>query len=338
MKILMEPAKKFIPDIVAGKIERVGAMLVDSNTRQIVGHLKEAGDMGSVLSELSFSPLKLAQLANPMGLVSNTIGHVASNYQIRELKTLVEGLQLTTNIAAASSVIGMGISTVGFYMINKKLGGLEKKIDRMANKIDVLIKFQSEHNVDWNILKLARFLKAAEVLEDAEKASKKTRRNELTSEAVSIFRGFRQYYTLLLQQNGLFDSTDLDLNGLYEITTRYTLSCLGQLQAEFLRGDLQVYRSRLNSIKEEYANFSSFFDPQAIYLARSNKRHALDIGFSHEKESKLLVAFSDSIHENAARIDTHAVELDYLERNNLSVSEYRDMLVKHETDIVLLRH
>ena len=50
------------------------------------------------------------------------------------MKALVEGLQLATNVAAISSVAGLGVSVAGFAAINSKLIRIEGKIDNDHEK------------------------------------------------------------------------------------------------------------------------------------------------------------------------------------------------------------
>lgn len=342
MPIPMEPAARFVADMDAGRIIRHGAILKDVSTGQIVGHLKETGEMGSILSSLVGSPLKIANAVNPLSFVTDGIGHAVNAYQIRgvqrsvdEVKSLVEGLQLATNVAAISSVAGLGVSVAGFAMINNKLNKMDAKIDGIADDIQIIKSVLSDLSIGWEAMSNARFQTAAETLIVAEKSDTEARQQELAKEAVSGFAHLRNYYSHLLQRENLFADVSIDLDSLYEIVARYTVSCMGVLQAEFMTGDLGSYRTRLETIQSEYADLVSL-SPKQIYLARCDQSAALDFSVDHEMLSKSLVAFSEATNENTARIETYGTELEYLENNHLTVSEYLASLREHETGIVLL--
>jgi hypothetical protein len=322
---------------------RYGAVLKDAGTGQIVGHLKETGDMASILSKLATSPLKIANAANPLSFVPDLIGQGYNAYQIKgvqrsvgEVKGLVEGLQLATNVAAISSVVGLGVSVAGFAVVNNKLKKIDAKIDAVADDVQIIKRVLSELSISWEAMSNARFQTAAETLIVAEKSDTEARRQELAKEATSEFALLRNYYSHLLQRKGLFEDISLDLDSLYEIVARYTVSCMGVLQAEFMTGDLGSYRTRLDTIQSEYADLVSF-SPKELYLARCDQMEPLNLGLDHESLSKSLIAFSATSTENAARIESYSTELEYLQSNNLSVSHYLESLREHESDIVLLR-
>ena len=336
MPIPMEPAAKFATDIALGKVLRYGAVLKDAGTGQIVGHLKETGDMASILSNLITSPLNIANAANPLSFVTDAIGHGYNAYQIREVKSLVEGLQLATNVAAISSVVGLGVSVVGFAVVNNKLRKMDAKIDAVAGDVQIIKKVLSELSISWEAMSNARFQTAAETLIVAERSETEDRRQELAKEAASEFALLRNFYSHLLQSKGLFEDISLDLDSLYEIVARYTVSCMGVLQAEFMTGDLGSYSTRLDTIQSEYADLVSF-SPKELYLARCDQMAPLNLGLDHESLSKSLSAFAATSTENAARIDSYGTELEYLQNKNLSVSHYLQSLREHESDIVLLR-
>lgn len=182
MPIPMDPAAKFIADLASGKLIRYGAVLKEAGTGRIVGHLKETGDMGSFLSSFVTSPFKVTNAViskvanvaiNPIGTAVDIGGHVINGYQIRgvqksvtEVKELVEGLQLSTNIAAIASVAGLGVSIAGFAIVNNKLKKMDAKIDRIAGDIGIIKSVLSDLSISWEAMSSARFQTAGETLID----------------------------------------------------------------------------------------------------------------------------------------------------------------------------
>ena len=78
------------------------------------------------------------------------------------------------------------------------------------------------------------------------------------------------------------------------------------------------------------------FRANELFQARCDQLPALALDHDYQAHSKSLVALSRYSTETAARIESHMVELEYLENNNLTVPEYLEALRDHETDIVLI--
>ena len=71
-------------------------------------------------------------------------------------------------------------------------------------------------------------------------------------------------------------------------------------------------------------------------MERCDKLRPLAVGHDFEALSVSLVGLDAYARETAARIETATVELDFLEKNNLSVGEYLDTLRNQETGFVMI--
>ena len=345
MSIPMEPPTTFMAQLAAGKLVRYGAILKDVNTGQIVGHLKEVGDLGSWLSNIDLPPLSMLGNVNPVTLVTGAANlglQATANMQLVGIKERViriqatlEGMQLATNVAALASVASLGISVAGFAAVNRKLTHIESKLDAVANDIAVIKKTLGEMHLSWEAMSLAKLQKASETLVAAESASTVTRSLELAKIAAEDFTLLKRYYHNLLQREGLFDDISLPTQDLYDLISRYTFCCTGLLHAEFMTGDLGVYRTRLDKIREEYDTVVSF-SPRAIYQARCDKLPKLALDTNYEELSADLKNLNIYTRESVARIESFAVELDFLERNHLTADQYRKELREMEPGIMVL--
>ncbi len=335
MPVLMQEPAKYIADMALNKVVRHGGILKDVATGQIVGHLKETGQMGGLLSNAAPSLFSAASSLNPVSLGVDALGHGVNAYQIEGIKKTLEGLSLITNISAISSVAGLGVSVAGFAVVNNKLNKIESKLDTVVDDVAVIKNMLNDIHKSWEAMSNARLQKAAKTITVAEKSTSLDRRLELAKEAVSDFSLLRHYYSNLLTIDDLFEDIGLNVGHLHDLISRYTVTCLGELQAEFMIGDLGSYRERLETILDEFSNHISF-SPQKVYKARCDKLPALTLNHDHKSLSESLVALSDYSNETTARLESHMVELEYLENNKLTVSEYLKDLREHETDIVLI--
>ena len=342
MPILMEEPAKYIAEIAAGKVIRYGAILKDAGTGQIIGHLKEAGQMGEILSSIASSPFSAISSLNPVSMLTDVVGHTINGIQIREVQKSVDqiqqtlqGLELVTNVAALSSLAGLGVSVAGFAAVNTKLNKIDAKLDDIADNVVAIKNVLKGLHEGWDAMSNAKLQRAAETILVAEQANSSERRLELAKDAAADFALLRHYYSNLLSAQGLFEDINLDVSHLHELTARYTFTCLGVLQAEFITGDLGSYRKRLETIYQDFSKLVTF-SPKELFQARCDKLPALALDHDYQVHSDSLVALSRYSSETAARIESHVVELEYLENNNLTVPEYLEALRDHETDIVLI--
>ena len=342
MPILMEEPAKYFAEIAAGKVIRYGAILKNVETGQIIGHLKEAGQMGEILSKIAPSPFSAISSLNPISAAIDTGGHVYNGIQIRnvqksvdQIQQTLQGLELTTNIAALSSIAGLGVSVAGFAAVNTKLNKIDAKLDDIADDVIVIKNAIKSIKEGWDAMSNAKLQRAAETIMVAEQASSTERRLELAKDAVADFSLLRHYYSNLLSAPGLFEDIHLDVSHLHELIARYAFTCLGVLQAEFITGDLGSYRKRLETINQDLSNLVTF-SPKELFQARCDQLPVLALDHNHQTHSDSLVALSRYSTETAARIESHVVELEYLENNNLTVPEYLEALRDHETDVVLI--
>jgi len=120
---------EFVAGITEGSLIRVGTLLKESSTGKIVAHIQETGLAQQILSGISESPF------SPL----NTLGLVSSGYanvQLGQLKRMVEGLESLQYINLGVSIAGIGVSVIGFAMMNKRLNSIEGQITYLTEKMD----------------------------------------------------------------------------------------------------------------------------------------------------------------------------------------------------------
>ena len=334
MTIPMEEPLKFMLD---PNVRRFGAILKNINTGQIVGHLKETGEMGRLLSSLpalgGFNPVSIGVDILDRGIKTYQISNVQKT--VDQLQQTVEGLQLATNIAAWSSVANLGVSVAGFAIVTRKLERIDSKLDKVVDGIESIKHTLNSLDQSWEAMSSARLQRAAESLVVSEQADSVDRKLELVKKAGEDFALLRHYYSNLLQAEGLFDDIGLSVENLQELIARYTYCCMGLLHAEFATGDLGSYRRYVEIVTKEYSNLVCF-SAKDLYLARSDRLNVLAIDHDHQSHSEALVGLSAYSEESANRVDSFEVELEYLEDNYLTVEGYLRALREHQTDVVLL--
>lgn len=128
-QILFEVPAKFATGMADGSIVRIGTLLKDSVSGQILSHVQETGLVQKLLSNTSLLPFPPL---SALDLVSSSY----ANVQLHQLKTLVEGLQILQYANIGLAATGLGVSVLGFLMISQKLKGLESAITQLSAKMD----------------------------------------------------------------------------------------------------------------------------------------------------------------------------------------------------------
>lgn len=161
-EILFEIPTKYASGIADGSIIRIGTLLKDSGTGRIITHVQESG-LGQrlLMNGLGggippFTPvgaaLKGVEVASSL----------AANAQLYQLKGMIENLQLLQYANIGISAAGLGVSVIGFVLINKKLKGIESDITQLSAKMDRHFQELSERYLRQHFSKLYTLFERAE--------------------------------------------------------------------------------------------------------------------------------------------------------------------------------
>ena len=326
MIIPMEPAQ-FLAGLKSGEYIRYGAIIKDATSGQIVGHLKEAGELSKLLS-LSI---------NSVGGALDVFSGVAANIQLAHITKMLEVLQMTATIGAAASVANLGVSAAGFAVVINKLNHIEAKLDSVVGKIDVIQSTLKTIGLKWDVMAMARIRAAGENLIAAENASTSLRRDEKLRRASATFQEMRHHFLLLISHLMPATEPSIGLDQAREIYARYFAAALGQIQTDFRLGDYGVYRTTLNAIRDEREAISSF-EAVEVFRSRTDARELLDVYFDFEATKTNTQYLINNLTETNRRLEGYGVELDYLEANNIKPDEYLAELNAMEPNIVLIPH
>jgi hypothetical protein len=126
---------EFASGIADGSLMRIGSLLKDSATGKIVAHVQETGIAQQLFSGITSSPF------SPLNALSFASSGYA-NVQLSQLKTMMEGLQVLQYVNLGVSIAGIGVSVIGFAIMDKKLKSIEEHIVNLNQKLD-------QHFQDW---------------------------------------------------------------------------------------------------------------------------------------------------------------------------------------------
>lgn len=161
MPILFEIPAKFQLAEQLGTIERVGAILKDSQTGKIVAHLQESAVGQGVIGSLP--SMALGGPINALGAGVKTGAEIYNTVQITQLKHMVETMQLLQYSSIGISLVGLGATVVGFAIINKKLTAIEKSVAQLAHKIDFHFEQLYQRELRWIFSRIAAQFQQADI-------------------------------------------------------------------------------------------------------------------------------------------------------------------------------
>lgn len=313
-----------------GQLQRYGTILKDVTNGRIVGHLKEAGAFSQAMAMLPVNPLSTALEVGSM---------VSQNAQLSALQAAMGTVQILSGVGAVASVANLGVSVAGFAVVLTKLKRMDAKLDQVLRGIDEVRLQVEQANFTLDAIQSSRLRAAADALEKAEGATTSANRARLLGDASRAFGEQRNYYYLLLEKAALWDHPEVPIDAILEAHARYVAVAMGELQAEFLQGDMGAYRRSVEMIAAQHAPFGEL-DGARVLRTRSDR--ALEKGTAEQLKvlspavAAQLAAARAVLREDHARIETMTVEADYIERRRLDPYEYLADLKQKPDGIVLL--
>jgi hypothetical protein len=319
-----------VPLRFIGAATRHGALLKDPSTGRILGHLKEVGGLGNMMSSIPTGPL-------------SGLSALGQHFQLAQIQKSIEAVKLISTIGAVASVANLGVSVAGFAIVIHKLNRIEKKLDRALEEIEQLRKIAERLDNHNKIGQLSSLQLAGELLATAEAASTEAERQRQLGEAQLRYAAMRTYYFQLLSQAPLWPDARMPLDAAYEAYSRYVACATGQLHAQFLIGDLGSFDLAHEVVAAEASKLCTF-DRKVVFRAHTDGAAArgwvLDqSGLISLREQ---VVNADLVMtESVARIDTMKDESNYLKKRGISVAEYRRQLLQIGADgpqLIMLPH
>lgn len=139
-RVLAEIPERLVGLVASQSAERVGMVIRDTTTKQILGHLQETGLTQNLVSKaLSNAPGGIAVLSNPVSAITS-VAAVYQNHnmskQLDLLQSMMGGLQALQVATLVTSVAGIGVTAVSTAVILNRLKGIEDKLSAIDGKLD----------------------------------------------------------------------------------------------------------------------------------------------------------------------------------------------------------
>ena len=295
IEVMLEVPLRIAAGLASGQLERVGGVIRESGSKQVVAWLREGG---KIASNTNFSSGLINNLldASTGGLASAVTGavhtavtahsHFLIMQQMARLETLIA-------ISAGIGVVNIAVSTVSMVVLLKRLNELEKKINGLYEHIT------QEHRRE-KLAKLRAAISAAQNAFDMEQARNKEKQ---AHNAIDRFDEVRDYIINDLESFFKDSATLHDrVNGLVQAIQIDSMLIRCHLELD----ELSSAQKHLNEYTEKYE--SQVHELVGICLGGSRQAYFLDTDDIDKHDLYRFVAIEDWLHRSDKKWNTNSVD------------------------------
>lgn len=280
--------EKFSAGMLDGSIVRHGTLLKDAGTGRILAHVQETGLAQQALSKVGIHTF------TPWGAATTAVDIASSGYaniQLNQLKGMVEAMQVLQYANIGVAAAGLGVSAVGFAVINRRLKSLKTDIERLGARMER--HFQTLDIRHWR----EHFSRIQVFVDRADRAFQLA---EPKSEWLMIEAKLNEesgYLTHTLQDQ--LNSDQFDVESFQQLTSSLLLCDSVRLKCLAQADELMLARSTANAVGMSYAElFDSVSATRlADKISRSSAERSDDEQALFRKHQKTAQLMSDCLQE-----------------------------------------
>jgi hypothetical protein len=128
---LLANDRPIIEGLVTGSLKRFGGVIRDPSNGRIVKHLLEAPQTSEALMKAP-----MPNLLGGIRAMVDTVGHGASIRKLNAVQQTLSSALQVSQVAAAASVLNLGVSMVGFAYMGYKMNQLQKSMSAMQERMN----------------------------------------------------------------------------------------------------------------------------------------------------------------------------------------------------------
>lgn len=302
--------------------ERIGALIKQKATGQIVAHVQETGGWG-LLRHLPIPG------GNPLQLITDGIQMA----QLAKIQQTLNTVQTLATIGAVASVASLGVSVAGFAVVLSKLKRMDSKLDQALTDTARIRTLAERLHVKVDALPLSILSAELEAVHMAWRYEPLRRRDSLQA-SVRALATLRHYYAALLASEEFCLQGTEGLLALLDTHERLVAASEGEMFAEFLLdAGLSVVDERWRVQKQSLDNVA-WRSAGALYeLAEQGDRDAgvYLVTTAADRRAKVS-AFADIREESVARLGSRPELASFLRTRGLSGMDYLQLLRDQTTD------
>ena len=321
-KILFEVPAAYEAGLHAGSLIRVGALLKDAASGQIVAHLQETGVAHAVLSKVlgtAAPSLSVAGLGNPLLTAVNTLSGVTSAasgiytaVEVTKIKSMLASLQTLQYVTLGVSLVGLGATLAGFFYMRKRFNALNGRIDELMQTIQAGFAEQRATNLRAHISQINGLMKEAKqasTLSNPERGYGRVA--DAMSEHAAHFEGELEF---IIKTN-----EKINAEMFWQLAQLMILSNSVRIDCRIRTNELRNAREIAESVAEDYRRL---FDPLSVISLQAS-----------ESDADTIIK---TLRETTDAALTKPYLIEYLRTHRIDGKEYLDRLEKETTNPFLM--
>lgn len=312
--VLFEVPAQLLQSYEVGNIQRVGTLLVDSSSRQIVAHMQETSGFSQIASLAINTPAKLLG-ANPLSLLSQGVT-VVQNEQIKNAISTLQALQMGTMVLSG---VGIGISVAGFTLISKKIDRLDTVLASVSEELEMIAIGVADLKSEVLYRDLDALRTECQQVDEAYHLSDPD--SQWRSAAKNLHHLQNRFHRRALQ---LLQAPSPSLSLLNTLVEAFVLSGSARVTARMAAGDISAARNASKSMSQELNELTGNIGvPNFIAKGVSPKQQApaeivLQIEAKRQQAENQTAAFRD----REAIAATTSITIEALENHDISPREW----------------
>ncbi len=319
--------EKFAVGLLDGSIVRYGTVLKDAGTGRILAHVQETGLAQQLLSNAG------VQAFTPWGAVA-TVANLSSsgysNLQLHQLKGMVEAMQVLQYANLGVAAAGLGVSAIGFAVINRRLKGLKSDIEQLSARMDH--HFQELKNTHWR----EHFSRIQVYVDRADRAFQLS---EPKGEWLMIEAKLNEesgYLTHTIQDH--LNHHHFDIDWFRELTSSLLLCDSVRLKCLVQADELKLARSTSSAVGMSY---TELFDPISVTwladrITRSSTEQTKDEQSLFREYQQTAQLITNNLQEVTDAAISKPLLIEYLIDHDVSGSRYLEDIATHDQHPVIL--
>lgn len=324
-QILFEIPEIYGAAVKAGSLLRVGGLLKDAATGQIVAHLQESGLAHSVLSTAlgaSTGPFGVAgsildmatgaYTTAKLGKIEGDLGVIKG--QLSAMQSMMASLQTLQYATLGVSLIGIGVSVAGFIYMHKRFNALDSKFDYLIKSVQSEFLRIREAALRTQMSKVNGLIKAAKQAPTLSRPDLEfSRIAEQLSEQAAHFEGEIEF--LIKTEDKMQSSVFWQLVQILALTNSVRIDC------RIRTNELRNAREIAESVSQDYRRL---FDPISVS--------------SFHGQMNVNSVLVKTIRDMTDAATTKPYLIEHLRTHRINGSDYLDRLDKEtEQPLLMLR-
>lgn len=299
LEVLFEVPRFIEAGLANGTFQRVGGVIVDSSSKQVVAWLRD-GTMLDVALEVTGAANPLDLILQVTHTATTLIDGQLTRQAVAELGEYIQAFAVT---ASTGQLLNLAVTAASFREISKRLEHLQKSIDELGEKI--LAEFDRNRDVAFQVA----LQDAREAFESEQEITRSTKAIKAQSELLAARKHFIIDFENLLASNP--DTKQLPLAQHYLIRAMYAE--ISRIRCYLASGDEKLAKAGLAEempqFEDRVKNLIDFWlgqnaaiyfhkDVPSDYLARFLRIQQWLRGVDSGNDSLVLFKIIDHYREN----------------------------------------